>query len=124
VPADRARRRGHRVSVHRRPNPDEPDRLATVDLLPDPPADADLGLANAIVRRRTDPGWCRLCTTSPRPLLLARWFRCRAHVPTAAAEADQPGACLGSFADSCKDRVASVHDPAQAAWPPMSVTST
>jgi nitroreductase len=45
---------GIRASVHRMPNPDEPDHLAAVELRPGPPADADLGLANAIVRRRTD----------------------------------------------------------------------
>ncbi|OLT01338.1 hypothetical protein BJF90_32275 [Pseudonocardia sp. CNS-004] len=45
---------GIRASVHRIPNPDAPDHLAAVDLLPGPPADADLGLASAILRRRTD----------------------------------------------------------------------
>lgn len=40
--------------VHRIPNPDQLDHLAAVDLLPGSPADADLGLANAIVRRHTD----------------------------------------------------------------------
>jgi nitroreductase len=45
---------GIRASVHRVPNPYELGHLAAVDLLPGPPADADLGLASAIVRRRTD----------------------------------------------------------------------
>jgi nitroreductase len=40
--------------VHRMPNPDQPDHLAAVELRSGPPADADLELANAIVRRRTD----------------------------------------------------------------------
>jgi nitroreductase len=45
---------GIEASVRRMPNPDEPDHLAALELRPGPPADADLGLANAIVRRRTD----------------------------------------------------------------------
>jgi nitroreductase len=45
---------GLRASVHRMPNPDQPDHLAAVELNPGPPAEADLGLAAAIVHRRTD----------------------------------------------------------------------
>ncbi|WP_324240247.1 Acg family FMN-binding oxidoreductase [Pseudonocardia sp.] len=45
---------GIRATVHRLPNPDEPDHLAALELWPEPPADADLGLASAIPRRRTD----------------------------------------------------------------------
>lgn len=45
---------GIAASVQRMPNPDEPDHLAVVELRSGPPADAELGLANAIVRRRTD----------------------------------------------------------------------
>lgn len=45
---------GIRVSVHRMPNPDRPDHLAALELRPGAPADAELGLASAIMRRRTD----------------------------------------------------------------------
>jgi nitroreductase len=45
---------GIRASVHRVPNPDEPEHLAAVELLPGSPPEADFGLANAIVQRRTD----------------------------------------------------------------------
>jgi nitroreductase len=45
---------GIAASVHRMPNPDELDHLAAVELRPGPPAESDIGLANAIVRRRTD----------------------------------------------------------------------
>ncbi|GAA5134665.1 Acg family FMN-binding oxidoreductase [Pseudonocardia adelaidensis] len=45
---------GVRACVYRMPNPDEPDHLAAVELLPGQPAEADLGLASAIVQRRTD----------------------------------------------------------------------
>jgi nitroreductase len=41
-------------SVHRMPNRDEPDHLATVALHPRPADDTDLTLAAAILRRRTD----------------------------------------------------------------------
>jgi nitroreductase len=40
--------------VHRLPNPDQPDHLAAFELHNRHPADADLGLAAAIVQRRTD----------------------------------------------------------------------
>jgi nitroreductase len=45
---------GFRTSVHRMPNPDAPDHLAAIELHHGPAGDADLGLANAIMRRRTD----------------------------------------------------------------------
>lgn len=45
---------GIRATVHRTPNPAEPDRLATVELEPGAVTEADLGLAAAITRRRTD----------------------------------------------------------------------
>jgi nitroreductase len=41
-------------SVHRMPKPDEPDHLAALELRPRPAADAELTLAAAISRRRTD----------------------------------------------------------------------
>lgn len=41
-------------SVHRMPNPDEPDHLAVLELHPRPAGEADLDLAAAILRRRTD----------------------------------------------------------------------
>jgi nitroreductase len=40
--------------VHRLPHPGEPDRLATIELRTGTATDADLGLAAAVVRRRTD----------------------------------------------------------------------
>jgi nitroreductase len=40
--------------VHRLPNPGEPDRLATFELRTGTATDADLGLAAAVIRRRTD----------------------------------------------------------------------
>jgi nitroreductase len=45
---------GLRTTLRRRPNPDEPDHLAALTLSAGPPADADLALAAAITRRRTD----------------------------------------------------------------------
>jgi nitroreductase len=45
---------GVRAAVHRMPDPDRPDHLAAVELRLGPPADADLGMAAAIMRRRTD----------------------------------------------------------------------
>ena len=45
---------GIRTNVHRIPNPVEQDRLATVELKPGVATDADLELAAAIIRRRTD----------------------------------------------------------------------
>jgi nitroreductase len=41
-------------SVHRMPNPDDPDHLAALELHPRRACDADLDLAAAIMRRRTD----------------------------------------------------------------------
>jgi hypothetical protein len=41
-------------SVRRMPNPDEPRHLATLDVRPRAASDADLGLASAILRRRSD----------------------------------------------------------------------
>jgi nitroreductase len=45
---------GLRTTLRRQPNPDEPDHLAALTLTGSPPADADLALAAAITRRRTD----------------------------------------------------------------------
>jgi nitroreductase len=45
---------GLRTTVARLPNPEEPDHLAALILTAGPPADADLALAAAITRRRTD----------------------------------------------------------------------
>lgn len=45
---------GVSTSVHRLPDPDRPDHLATVELRPSAPAEARPGLAAAIARRRTD----------------------------------------------------------------------
>jgi nitroreductase len=45
---------GLRTTVTRLPNPDEPDHLAALVLTAGSPADADLALAAAITRRRTD----------------------------------------------------------------------
>lgn len=45
---------GLRSTVHRLPNPADGDHLASVELRPGPVAEADLGVANAIVARRTD----------------------------------------------------------------------
>ena len=45
---------GLRATVHRFPNPDEPDHVAAVELQPRVPAEPDLGLAAAIVARRSD----------------------------------------------------------------------
>ncbi len=45
---------GLRATVHRFPNPDEPDHVAAVELRPRVPAEPDLGLAAAIVARRSD----------------------------------------------------------------------
>jgi len=45
---------GIRAVVHRIPNPGEPDRLATLELKNGTPTEADLELAAAIARRRTD----------------------------------------------------------------------
>jgi nitroreductase len=42
------------AAVHRLPNPAEGDHLAAVELSPDHPAEADLGLLAAIQKRRTD----------------------------------------------------------------------
>jgi nitroreductase len=41
-------------SVHRMPNPNEPDHLAALEVRPRPAGDAELALAAAISRRRTD----------------------------------------------------------------------
>jgi nitroreductase len=62
---------GIRATVHRIPNPDEPDRLATLELKPGMPTDVDFELTAAIVRRRTDRrpfGNCRLPEESRRHL--------------------------------------------------------
>ncbi|HXV93556.1 MAG TPA: NAD(P)H nitroreductase [Pseudonocardia sp.] len=52
---------GVRATVHRVPNPDDPDHLAAVGLHGEPVAEADLGLATAIPNRRSDrrafSGW-------------------------------------------------------------------
>lgn len=45
---------GLRPTVHRFPNPHEPDHIAAVELRPCAPSDVDLGLAAAIVARRSD----------------------------------------------------------------------
>jgi nitroreductase len=45
---------GLRTTLHRQPNPDQPDHLAALTLTAGSPADADLALAAAIIRRRTD----------------------------------------------------------------------
>ena len=45
---------GVRPIVHRMPNPGDRDRLATLELKPGRATDADLELAAAIIRRRTD----------------------------------------------------------------------
>ena len=45
---------GLRATVHRFPNPDEPDHVAAVELRPRVPAETDLGLAAAIMARRSD----------------------------------------------------------------------
>ena len=45
---------GLRGTVHRFPNPDEPDHVAAVELRPRVPAETDLGLAAAIMARRSD----------------------------------------------------------------------
>jgi len=45
---------GVRTTVHRIPNPGEPDRLATLELAPGTLTDSGLELAAAITRRRTD----------------------------------------------------------------------
>jgi nitroreductase len=45
---------GVHASVHRMPNPGDHNRLATLELTPGAATDADLELAAAVVRRRTD----------------------------------------------------------------------
>jgi nitroreductase len=45
---------GISATVHRLPDPDRPEYLAAIGLRPTPPTDTRLGLAAAIVRRRTD----------------------------------------------------------------------
>ena len=45
---------GLRGTVHRFPNPDEPDHVAAVELRPWVPVETDLGLAAAIMARRSD----------------------------------------------------------------------
>lgn len=45
---------GWQARIHRFPNPDQPDHLATLDLHAYPAADVDIALAAAIPRRRTD----------------------------------------------------------------------
>lgn len=45
---------GLRAIVHRFPNPDEPNHVAALELRPRVPTEADLGLAKAIVARRSD----------------------------------------------------------------------
>lgn len=45
---------GLRATVHRLPNPAEPDHLAAVELTPGTAADADYGLVAALERRQTD----------------------------------------------------------------------
>jgi hypothetical protein len=63
-----------RATVHRLPNPDEPDHLAAVELTPGTCTATELALAGAISRRRTDrrrfDNWpvpvehLRLCTAA------------------------------------------------------------
>lgn len=45
---------GWQAKIHRLPNPDEPDHLASLELHRHPAADVDIALAAAIPRRRTD----------------------------------------------------------------------
>jgi hypothetical protein len=45
---------GVHANVHRMPNPGDRNRLATLELAPGAATDADLELAAAVVRRRTD----------------------------------------------------------------------
>lgn len=45
---------GWKANVHRLPDPDDPDHLATLTVAPNPPTDVDLTLATAITDRRTD----------------------------------------------------------------------
>jgi hypothetical protein len=45
---------GWQSKVHRLPNPDEPDHLASVEVYRHPPSEVDITLAAAIPRRRTD----------------------------------------------------------------------
>ncbi|MEO3756900.1 NAD(P)H nitroreductase [Mycobacterium sp. B14F4] len=45
---------GWQAKIHRFPNPDEPDHLAALELHRHPAGDADIALAAAIPRRRTD----------------------------------------------------------------------
>ncbi len=45
---------GWRASVHRVPNPDDPNHLAAVQVHRGPPGEADIAMAAAIPRRRTD----------------------------------------------------------------------
>ncbi|MCU1662064.1 MAG: nitroreductase [Pseudonocardia sp.] len=66
---------GFSTTVHRMPNPEQPDHLAAVELRSGPTADADLALAAAITRRRTDRSrfgdWrspTASCRSSRRPL--------------------------------------------------------
>lgn len=40
--------------IRRRPNPDDPSHLASLELHPHPPSESDIALAAAIPRRRTD----------------------------------------------------------------------
>jgi nitroreductase len=51
---------GIAATVHRLPNPDDPVHLAAIELRNGTPTDADLALATAIMRRRTDRR--RYCT--------------------------------------------------------------
>ncbi len=45
---------GWQSKIHRLPNPEEPDHLASVEFHPYPPGNTDIALAAAIPRRRTD----------------------------------------------------------------------
>ncbi|AKK30460.1 NAD(P)H nitroreductase [Mycobacterium sp. EPa45] len=45
---------GWRTTVHRTPNPDDPEHLASLQVHRGPPADTDIAMAAAIPRRRTD----------------------------------------------------------------------
>lgn len=45
---------GWQTKIHRLPNPEEPDHLASIEFHPYPPGNTDIALAAAIPRRRTD----------------------------------------------------------------------
>ena len=47
---------GWQAKVHRLPNPEEPDHLASIEVYPHPATELDVTLAAAIPRRRTDRG--------------------------------------------------------------------